>query len=212
MTWKRKGSPGPTFVCGVCGGPGHERCPPACLSHQEDAYWAEQLELESMYGRFRHQQPGQLEDLMASDHLTRIFDSMDSQESPAHQEDPAKKRRKPKRKEVDRLMGADGSRDKPTANRHGSRAKAATLKDADFERAIQASQELDITMDCDGTDLTHDGCSKLLAGVRDLQAGVQTLPAAQVRDLLICNKFPEPVQAFIGINKDPSLNFPLCIS
>ena len=129
---------------------------------------------------------------------------LDSQGSPAQQEDPAKKRKKPK-KEVDDLIDSNGARDKPTAARHGSRAKAAPSKDADFERAIQASQELDITMDCDGTDLTHDGCSKLLAGV-------QTLPAAQLRDLLICNKFPEPVQAFIGINKDPSLNFPMCIS
>ena len=115
---------------------------------------------------------------------------LDSQGSPAQQEDPAKKRKKPK-KEVDDLIDSNGARDKPTAARHGSRAKAAPSKDADFERAIQASQELDITMDCDGTDLTHDGCSKLLAGV-------QTLPAAQLRDLLICNKFPEPVQAFIG--------------
>ena len=84
------------------------------------------------------------------------------------------------------------------ANRHGKRGEAAALKDAAFERAIQHSQELNIKMDCEGTDLTHDGCTKLLAGVRDLQAGVQTLRDAQVRHLLICNKFPETVLAFIG--------------
>ena len=48
MTLKRKASPDPAFVCGFCGGPGHERCPSACLSHQEDAHWTVQLEIDTL--------------------------------------------------------------------------------------------------------------------------------------------------------------------